>query len=379
MGRRTSVILVTPGPVPDTRNHARKDEDDGGVVDGFGGNGDGGGHAEERHSQQGPGKSDPVGDSTPLSEVELSSLDLLATSSETDSNRSGVRSSQADDTDTRESVESSVRTEVDDTEDDLNNHAEHHSVQWNIESSVDLGPHPGTGNGTITSKSPSASRTGSCAADTADNGEDDERNEKTEGTAGAANSALDDERHGLGGDDDVLDLGHDEHERDEEEKTGEGVDEDGGDHGLGDLDLRVLNLLTHGDNHSSRRSSISGVEETDTERPSLGPTRVVLEVCEDPVSITTSVLSDGKDSSDDGDETSKGPEDGSGINPGKPLVTERRDSIAQDSQGKEDQEDLVSLSRQDTDTRALLEDIDTADDEEGGTEVDSESDGDVSN
>lgn len=190
-------------------------------------------------------ESDPVGDSTPLSEVELSSLDLLATSSETDSNGSGVRSSQADDTDTRESVESSVRSEVDDTEDDLNNHAEHHSVQWNIESSVDLGPHPGTGDGTITSKCPSASRTGSCATDTADNGEDDERNEKTEGTAGAANSALDDERHGLGGDDDVLDLGHDEHERDEEEKTGEGVDEDGGDHGLGDLDLRVLNLLTH--------------------------------------------------------------------------------------------------------------------------------------
>lgn len=67
------------------------------------------------------------------------------------------------------------------------------------------------------------------------------------------------------------------------------------------------------DNHSSRRSSIGGVEETDTERPSLGPARVVLEVCEDPVSITTSVLSDGKDSSDDGDETSKGPEDGGGL------------------------------------------------------------------
>lgn len=67
------------------------------------------------------------------------------------------------------------------------------------------------------------------------------------------------------------------------------------------------------------------------------------------------------------------------INPGKPLVTESRDSIAQDSQGKEDQEDLVSLPRQDTDTRALLEDIDTADDEEGGTKVDGESDGDVSN
>ena len=379
MGRRTSIVLVTPDPVPDTRNHASKDEDDGGVVDGFGGNGDGGGHAEEGHSQQRPGESDPVGDSTKLSEVELASLDLLATSSKTDSNRSGVRSSQANDTDTGESVESGGGSEVDNTEDDLNNHAKHHSIQGNIERGVDLGPHPGTGNGTITSESPSASRTGSCAANTANNGENDERNEKTEGTAGAANSALDDERHGLGGDDDVLDLGHDEHERDEEEKTGEGVDEDGSDHGLGDLDLRVLNLLAHGDNHSSRRSSISSVEETDAERPSLGPAGVVLEVCEDPVGITTSVLSNSKDSGDDSDETSEGPEDSGGINPGKPLVTERRDSIAQESQAKEDKEDLVRLSRHDTNARALLEDIDTADDEEGGTEVHGESDGDVSN
>lgn len=67
------------------------------------------------------------------------------------------------------------------------------------------------------------------------------------------------------------------------------------------------------------------------------------------------------------------------INPGKPLVTERRDSIAQESQAKEDKEDLVRLSRHDTNARALLEDIDTADDEEGSTEVHGESDGDVSN
>lgn len=67
------------------------------------------------------------------------------------------------------------------------------------------------------------------------------------------------------------------------------------------------------------------------------------------------------------------------INPGKPLVTKRRDSIAQESQAKEDKEDLVRLSRHDTNARAFLEDIDTADDEEGGTEVHGESDGDVSN
>lgn len=55
------------------------------------------------------------------------------------------------------------------------------------------------------------------------------------------------------------------------------------------------------------------MEETDAERPSLGPAGVVLEVCKDPVSITTSVLSNSKDSGDDSDETSEGPEDSGGL------------------------------------------------------------------
>lgn len=186
-----------------------------------------------------------IGDSSELAEVELSGLDLLATSGETDGNGGGVGSSKADDTDTGESVEGSGGTEVDNTEDDLDDHAEHHGVEGNVELGVDLGPPLGTGNGTVTGEGPAASRSGSCAADTADDGQDDEREEKTEGTAGAANCALEDQRHGLSREDNLLEIGQNEHQGDEEEETGEGVDEDGGDHGLGDLDRGVLDFLTH--------------------------------------------------------------------------------------------------------------------------------------
>jgi len=379
VSRRTSVVLVTPDPVPDSRNQTCEDEDDGSVVDGFGGNGDHGGHAEERHGEKRPGDSNDIGNSTELAKVELSSLDLLATSGETDSNGSSVRSSQANDTNTGEGVEGSRRAEVDDAENDLDDHAEHHSVERNVERSVDLGPPLGTGNGTVTGESPCASRSGSCAANTANDGEDDEREEESKGTARAADCGLDDERHWLGGEDDFLKIGKDEHQRDDEEETGEGVDEDGGDHGLGDLDRGVLNFLAHGDNHASGRGSVSSMEKTDTERPALGPSRVGLEVTKDISGIATASLCQSQNTNDNGDDTGEGPKDGSGINPGKVFVSKRRDGVAQESEAEEDEEDLVGLSRHDTDTGARLEDIDARDNEEGGTEVDGQSNCNVSN
>jgi hypothetical protein len=378
VGGGTSVVLVTPSPVPNSRNQASENEDDGSVVDGFGGNGDDGGHAEERHGEERPGDSNDVGNSAKLAQVKLSSLDLLATSGETDGNGSSVRGSQANDTDTREGVEGSRGTKVDDTEDDLDNHAEHHGVERNVERSVDLGPPLGTGDGTVTSESPCASRSGSCATNTANDGENDEREEESKGTTGAANGGLDDEWHWLGGQNDFLEIGEDEHQRDDEEETGEGVDEDGGDHSLGDLDGGVLNFLAHGDNHASGRSSVGSVEETDTERPALGPSRVGLEMTKDISGITAAFLCDSEDTDDNGDNTSESPEHSSGINPGKVFVSERRDGIAQKGEAEEDEEDLVGLSRHDTDAGARLEDIDTRDNEEGGTEVNGEGNRNVS-
>lgn len=54
VGRRASVVLVAPDPVPDTGDDAGCDEDHGGVVDQVSGDGDGCGHAEKRHSQKRP-------------------------------------------------------------------------------------------------------------------------------------------------------------------------------------------------------------------------------------------------------------------------------------------------------------------------------------
>jgi len=122
------------------------------------------------------------------------------------------------------------------------------------------------------------------------------------------------------------------------------------------------------------------MEKTDHERPALGrPSRVNLEVTKDESSITTTLLGNSEDANDDSDNTGESPEDGGGINPGKPLVSERRDGVAQNGQAEEDEEDLVGLARHNADAGARLEDIDARDDEEGGSEVDGESDGDVSN
>lgn len=55
MHRGAGIVLVAPGPVPDAGNRRRGNEDDGGVVDGLGGDGDDSRHTEERQSEQGPG------------------------------------------------------------------------------------------------------------------------------------------------------------------------------------------------------------------------------------------------------------------------------------------------------------------------------------
>ena len=54
VGRGTSVVLVTPNPVPDTRNKCGADEDDGGVVDSGGVDRESRGHAKQRKGQQRP-------------------------------------------------------------------------------------------------------------------------------------------------------------------------------------------------------------------------------------------------------------------------------------------------------------------------------------
>lgn len=379
MGRGSSVVLVAPCPVPDTGNHAGGDEDDGGVVYGIGSYGEGTRHAEERHGKGGPGERDNVAKDTKLAEVKGSLLDLLAAGKETNGDGGGVGSSQANDTDTGEGVEGGGRAKVEDTEDNLDNHAEHHGVEGNVELVVDLGPPSGTRDGTVTSKGPGASGGGGGATNTAHDGQNDKGEAQAKGTTGGANGTLDDDGCGLGVHNESWDVvGENEDDGDKEEEASKGVDDDGGDHGLGDLDGRLLDFLTHGNDHASGRGSVTGVEETDTERPAIRPAGGGLEVSKDIFGIVTAVLGNGKDGDGDGNDTSKGPEDGSGVEPGEPLVGEGRDGVAQESDSDKDQKHLVGGTFQDTDTGRGLEDVDTADDEEGSTKVDSKSNGDVS-
>lgn len=55
MHRGAGIVLVAPGPVPNAGNRRRGNEDNGGVVDGLGGDGDDSRHTEQRQSEQGPG------------------------------------------------------------------------------------------------------------------------------------------------------------------------------------------------------------------------------------------------------------------------------------------------------------------------------------
>lgn len=112
---------------------------------------------------------------------------------------------------------------------------------------VDDSPVAGAGDGTVTSKGPSASRSSGSAANAAEDGEDNERNQETECTTRRTHGGFDDGGHGLTGGkgDELGDFWKHEADGDEEDEAGNGVEEDGEDHGLGDLDGRLLDLFTH--------------------------------------------------------------------------------------------------------------------------------------
>jgi hypothetical protein len=68
-------------------------------------------------------------------------------------------------------------------------------------------------------------------------------------------------------------------------------------------------------------------------RPAIGPARVVLKVGENELGIVTTFLGNGKDAHQDGNDTSKSPEDGSGL--AKELVRkgEKKKKIARHKTG----------------------------------------------
>lgn len=71
--------------------------------------------------------------------------------------------------------------------------------------------------------------------------------------------------------------------------------------------------------------------------------------------------------------------DQSHVEPREPSVSQGRDSIAQESDGEEDQENLVRLASKDANAGCGLENVDTTNEEESCTKVHGESDCNVAN
>lgn len=67
------------------------------------------------------------------------------------------------------------------------------------------------------------------------------------------------------------------------------------------------------------------------------------------------------------------------IQPGQPAVSKGRHGIAEEGDGEEDEVDLVGFTGEDTDARLRFEDVDACHDEESGSELDRESNGNVAN
>jgi hypothetical protein len=191
--------------------------------------------------------SNNVAEQTKRTQVELAFGDFFTAIKHGAQDGCCVAEGQADDTNTGEGVESSGGTEVDETKYKLNSHAKHHGVDGYIVLGVDNPPHLVSGNTTIASESIDGARGGSCASNTAEQGENHEGEEETNGTTGGANSVRDDDRSGLTGQESSKHslIRQDEDEGNEEDKTSDGVEDNGADHGLGNLGSGVANFFAH--------------------------------------------------------------------------------------------------------------------------------------
>jgi hypothetical protein len=137
------------------------------------------------------------------------------------------------------------------------------------------------------------------------------------------------------------------------------------------------------------------MKQSDTERPSRGPSRVrVVEFGEDVAGVVAAVFRNGKDAYDDGKHSGKCPENSkslfsiskafrrlweeSHIEPRQPAVSKSRYHVAKESDGKEDQIHLPVGTFEDANTRLGFEDIDACTKEKRSGKVDGEGDGNVS-
>lgn len=173
-------------------------------------------------------------------------LEILATAEEEGASHGKcITESQEDDTHTRECTEGCGRTEVDQSKKQFDNHSQKQRVEGNFQPPVhDLEPSR-TRNGTVTSKSPSASRggghTGDATADTQDNNGD----AQAERTDLVSSRVEEDGGHGVAQFRQHASVRENERDGDHEGKTGDHVHDDGANDGIRDLDSGTTNLFTH--------------------------------------------------------------------------------------------------------------------------------------
>lgn len=275
----------------------------------------------------GPTESDHVGDSTHDTKAEAAFLNLLtAAEDQRDSDRAGVAHSQENDTDTRKCVVGSTGTEVDGTQANFNHHAQHQCIQRDVEALIDDAPPTRSRNTPIPGKGPGASGGGRHAAYTADHTENQQGYGQAESTSVVANSGFENDRRRLVRVDQHGQFGHDEAEGNEEEETGDGVDDNGTDHGFGDHDSRLAYFFTETvfvsaksiqersavdlrDDHARGRSSVGSLEKTDEEGPPRWPASLWLEISKDPGARVPAILCDRQETDNDGNQARHCPED----------------------------------------------------------------------
>lgn len=197
-------------------------------------------------------KSKDVGNQTEDAEVKAAVLDILTTAEDQrDGNGACITHGQEDDTNTGKGVVGSLGAEVDQTEADLDDHAKDEGIEGDVQLLMDSLPPARAGNTTITGKGPSAARGSGDTADTTNETEHEKRDHQTKSPDAAAKGMLENDGGRLGFVQDIGDRRHDEAEGNQEEQTGDEVDDDGANHGLGNHNGGFAHLLTETDDHSS--------------------------------------------------------------------------------------------------------------------------------
>lgn len=81
--------------------------------------------------------------------MEARTLDSFSPVQQADGNGNSIACCKADDTDSGEGIERSCRPEVDSAQNDLDDHGQHHGVEWDAQLWVNLLPQVAHGDGAI--------------------------------------------------------------------------------------------------------------------------------------------------------------------------------------------------------------------------------------